>query len=327
MKSDNAPRLIITASIEDARVRVDQFLAAKMPHLSRSLISKFIKLGSITTHDGLAIKPSQLVVGSEQFYFTQPARTTSAMKAEPIPLPIIFSDEHIAVVDKPAGLVTHPGAGVNNGTLCNALLYHFPGMTVGNVERPGIVHRLDKDTSGLIVIAKTEEAHRNLSEQFKDRRVEKMYRALCHGEFDETRFELKTGHARHHHHRLKFSTKLSLEKCDGAHVRLAHTSFRVEKSRYGFTMLIAHLHTGRTHQIRAHLADRDHPLLGDELYGGKRVISAQVPEGLRLAIGALHGQALHAEALHFYHPKTGEHLKFTVEPPEHFLRVVRFFDE
>ena len=245
------------------------------------------------------------------------------MKAENIALPIIFSDEHIAVVNKPAGLITHPGAGVHNGTLCNALLYHFPGMVVGNAERPGIVHRLDKDTSGVMVVAKTEEAHRHLSEQFKDRRVEKIYRALCYGEFVETAFELKTGHARHQHNRLRFSTKISLEKCHGSHVRIAHTSFFVEKSQFGLSMLTAILHTGRTHQIRAHLADIDHPLLGDEIYGGKRVISGRVPEDLRAAIGELKGQALHAEVLRFFHPKYGEKLSFTVEPPEPFLRVAR----
>jgi 23S rRNA pseudouridine1911/1915/1917 synthase len=325
VKQNSERHLVIAASPSDARVRVDQFLVAKMPQYSRSLITKFIRQGAITTGDGMLVKPAHVVMGGELFHFILPAKTAATMQAEEIPLAIVYSDDHIAVINKPSGLVVHPGAGVQSHTLCNALLHHFPGMSIGNVERPGIVHRLDKDTSGIMVIAKTEQAHRHLSAQFKDRRVEKSYRALCFGEFAATSFDLKTGHARHHHNRLRFSTKLSLEKLNGMNVRLAHTSFRVEKCRFGMSLLTATLHTGRTHQIRAHLADIDHPLLGDDLYGGKRIISERVPEDLRNAIDALQGQALHAETLIFCHPKTLEQLSFTAELPAAFARITEFF--
>ncbi len=325
MKLSSEECLVLAASAGDARMRLDQFLAAKVPQYSRSLLGKFIKSGAITTHEGRRLKPAQLLTGTEVLHLVVPPKTPSNMKAENIALDIVYSDEHLAVINKHAGLIIHPGAGAYEGTLCNALLYHFPDMVVGNVQRPGIVHRLDKDTSGLIVIAKTETAHRHLSEQFKNRSVKKIYRVFCFGEFLETKFDLKTGHARHLRNRLRFSTKLSQESCNGQNVRFAHTSFRVEKNSFGLAMLTAELHTGRTHQIRAHLADIDHPLLGDDLYGGKRALSARVPDDLRGAIDELKGQALHAETLGFTHPISKEPLHFTSKLPPHLARISSSF--
>lgn len=309
-------QLEITASIDDAHKRVDQFLVLKMPAYSRSLIGKFIKAGAVTTRDGNRIKASQIIAGNEHFVVAVPRPEAASMKAQNIALDIVYSDDHLAVINKPAGLVIHPGAGVSDGTLCNALLYYFPGMTIGNIERPGIVHRLDKDTSGLIVIAKTEAAHRILSADFKERRVEKAYRMFCHGVPRATSFELKTGHARHPHYRLRFTTKISVDRCRGAEVRFAHTSFTVVAKAFGVAELKAVLHTGRTHQIRAHLADIDLPLLGDDLYGGKRALPSRMPDVMRAAIENLRGQALHAETLAFTHPITKEQLSFTAALPE-----------
>lgn len=317
--------VIITACADHARMRVDQFLVMQLPDYSRSLIAKFLKAGAITTRDGLDVKASQLINGTEEFIFARPTPTISGMLAQPLPLDIIYSDDHIAVINKPSGMITHPGAGVKDGTLCNALLHYFPGMAIGNALRPGIIHRLDKDTSGLIVVAKTEMAHRILSEDFKERRVKKNYRILCHGTFIEQAFMLKTGHARHPHHRLRFTTKIPLDKCHGQNVRMAHTDFVVVKNYLGIALLTAQIHTGRTHQIRAHLADIDHPILGDEIYGGKRALPSRAPEILRASVAELKGQALHAERLSFAHPITKEALNFFVPPPKDFSRVERIF--
>lgn len=309
----------IIARAQDKSERVDQFLTKMLPDHSRSSIAKLIKAGAVT-RNGVSIRPSQLVTGNEIFTVAVPKKPSCYMEAQDLPLDILYSDEHCAVVNKPAGMVAHPGAGVKDGTLCNALLFHFPELNLGNMERPGIVHRLDKETSGLLVIAKTESALRKLSEAFKERRVSKTYLAFAFGEFSESSFELKTGHIRHPHNRLKFFTKVLASPT----VRFAHTSFTVLQSRFGMALLNANLHTGRTHQIRAHLADIDHPLLGDALYGGARSMN-KAPEELKMAIAALNGQALHAESLAFPHPASGEVLYFTAPLPPHLERIAHFF--
>lgn len=313
----------IVAGPENKGERVDQFLTKKLPEHSRSAISKLIKTGFISRVDA-PIKASQLITGTEIFLVTKPEQEPWFMVAQNIPLEILYNDEHIAVINKPAGLVVHPGAGVKDGTLCNALLYHFPEIAIGDTTRPGIVHRLDKETSGLMVIAKTERALRSLSEDFKERRVTKIYRAFCIGEFFETSFELKTGHVRHPFHRLKFLTKLPVSKIARSEVRTAHTSFTVLRSAFGMASVKATLHTGRTHQIRAHLADIDHPLLGDELYGGKRPFP-KAPDELKDAIACLTGQALHAESLSFVHPITKERIDVNAPLPASLEKIDRYF--
>jgi 23S rRNA pseudouridine1911/1915/1917 synthase len=272
----------VTASLYDAGMRTDAFLAKKLT-LSRAQISTLIKAGHVMA-SGKIIKPSQLVLGKETFLVVFPKKEGGKLSAQAIPLDVLFSDAHLIIINKPVGLVVHPGAGAKDNTLCNALLFHFPDMEVGNTERPGIVHRLDKGTSGIMVIAKTHMVHQKLGDDFKHRRIKKIYRAFCFGEIVETKFDLVTGHMRHPYNRLKFFTKIAAPKIPSANVRLAHTSFEVVSKAYGISQLKAILHTGRTHQIRAHLSDNDHPLLGDELYGGKRLLSKLVPDNLAHAI-------------------------------------------
>lgn len=317
--------LKICADATDAGLRLDSFLAKKMPDYSRAWLTKLIKTGHVTSQASAAVKPAQTIVGNEIFLISLPEKAAGTMEPQPIALEILFSDEHLAIINKPAGLVVHPGAGVKDGTLCNALLYHFPDMTIGNAERPGIVHRLDKETSGIMVVAKTQAAHQILSADFKERRIKKIYRAFCWGELAEDRLELKTGHVRHPYNRLKFFTKVSVPKMPSANVRLAHTDIAVVNRRFGITEVRATLHTGRTHQIRAHLADIDHPLLGDELYGGKRSLLKSAPDDLRDAVEKLAGQALHAESLEFAHPIKKTKLRFEAKLSERLSTLSRFF--
>lgn len=305
---------VIQASQQDIGIRYDQFIQKNLSKTSRSQINKLIKNGHITLNGHLC-KPSQLIVGHEQFMVSLPEIKPAHITPQNIPLDILFSDDHIAVINKPAGLVVHPGAGVVDGTLCHALLYYFPDMAIGNECRPGIVHRLDKETSGVMVVAKTQEAHQILSDDFKYRRVNKIYRAFCYGEFKDASFELKTGHVRHPHHRMRFFTNILPPKTSLSNVRLAHSSFQVLKNGFGLAELRVILHTGRSHQIRAHLADIGHPLVGDELYGGKRDLPKSAPAHLKTAVGHLNGQALHAESLAFVHPITKMPLFFSADLP------------
>lgn len=316
--------LIYQASSEDAGTRLDVCLSGKFLAYSRAQIAKFIKSGAIRVNEQLA-KPSMNLLGSELISLVAPAAKKSSLEACPLPLEIIYSDEVIAVINKAAGLIVHPGAGVSQGTLCHALLYHFPHMAIGNEERPGIVHRLDKDTSGAMVIAKTHEAHAFLSAEFKDRKVEKIYKAWCFGELAQPKIELKTGHVRHPYNRLKFFTGLQAPHVLGKGVRLAHTSIALVHKRYGLSQVEASLHTGRTHQIRAHLADIGHPLLGDKIYGGTRTWPSSTDPELVLAVASLKGQALHASSLSFRHPLTKERLCFEAPLPAHLALLEAIF--
>jgi 23S rRNA pseudouridine1911/1915/1917 synthase len=316
--------IIYKVSSTDAGLRLDACLAGKLLGHSRAQITKFIKLGAILVN-GRPSKPSMSLLGSERISFTMPCAKKATLEKEALPLDIIYSDDAIAVINKPSGLVVHPGAGVHKGTLCNALLYHFPDMAIGNEERPGIVHRLDKDTSGVMVVAKTHEAHQFLSAEFKERRVAKIYKAWCFGDLRPARIELKTGHVRHPHNALKFFTGIAEPQILGKGVRMAHTSVAVVHRRDGLCAIEATLHTGRTHQIRAHLADIGHPLLGDSLYGGARATPRGMDPELLVAIAGLKGQALHAASLSFRHPVTKEPLFFNAPLPSHLEKLDALF--
>lgn len=320
MTINHAHNLTIQADVSDQGQRIDAFLAKKLAPYSRAQVTRLIKAGLVTC-GGSPIKSSQMVVAHADFIVVIPKPAPSSLVPQNIALNILYSDEHIAVINKAKGMIVHPGAGVIDGTLCNALMYHFPDMNIGNEERPGIVHRLDKDTSGVMVVAKTHQAHQVLSDDFKERRVKKIYRAFCQGEIQKSRFSLITGHARHPHNRFKFSTKLETPQAGSSHVRLAHTDCVVLGRKFSITEVHCELHTGRTHQIRAHLADIGHPLLGDELYGGRRILSSSVPVELRNLVGQLQGQALYAEILEFAHPVTQEKLSFTAPLPEHMAAL------
>lgn len=310
---------LLKTSISDAGSRLDTFLAATLK-LSRSQVARLIKEGAITLNDRAA-KPSLSLRPDEAVRIVRLEQPASTIIPQNIPLDILYSDEAIAVINKACGLVVHPGAGVYDQTLCNALLFHFPAMSVGDQRRPGIVHRLDKNTSGVMIVAKTHHAHQFLSAEFRERRVEKIYRAFCHGELMSDRLELKTGHMRHPKNPLKFYTKIPWPKAEISSIRRAHTTVEVINRSCGISAIRVTLHTGRTHQIRAHLADSNFPLCGDTLYGGARSLSHHAPQELRQALAHLEGQALHAETISFNHPVSHERMSFCAPLPKALLSL------
>ena len=241
---------------------------------------------------------------------TIPAPKPAGALPEDIPLRIVHEDPFLLVVDKPAGMVVHPAAGHSGGTLVNALLHHCRDLSgIGGVLRPGIVHRLDKETSGLLVVAKSDEAHRGLAGQFKRREVRKTYQAIVYGDpkTDGGRIEAPVG--RHPTDRKRMSTQSRRGKG-------AATVWRVRERFGAFSLLEVEIETGRTHQIRVHLADIGHPVVGDRIYGGAGRSRTVADPGVRARIRALDRQALHARRLSFAHPVTGEALQFTAPLPE-----------
>jgi 23S rRNA pseudouridine1911/1915/1917 synthase len=290
---------------EDAGARLDAFLAARVEGVSRSTLKRVIEDGDALV-GGLAAKPSLKLKGGERVEVELPAPPPSEVEPEEIPLDILHEDEEVVVVNKPAGLVVHPAAGVHSGTLANALAFHFGQLSGGASLRPGIVHRLDRDTSGVIVVAKTARAHESLSEQFRERTVFKSYVALVHGVTKEERGKIEEPLARDPRNR----TRMAVVRTG----RAALSLWRVRQRFTRFTLLDVQIKTGRTHQIRVHLAWIKHPVVGDETYGGGRDKTVPDPP-LRARINALGRQFLHAERLGFHHPAGGEWMSFTAPLP------------
>src|SRR4030095_10409137 len=232
---------------------------------------------------------------------------------EDIPLDIVFEDDHIIVINKPAGLVVHPAAGINSGTLANGLAYHFQQLSNADSIRPGIVHRLDKDTSGLLVAAKTEAAHENLGDQFRAREVFKSYCALVYGVVKQESGRIEQPIARDPRNRTRMAIV--------AGGRGALSLYKVRRSYDSFTLLDVELKTGRTHQIRVHLSWFKHPVVGDELYAGGRDNNVQDVQ-LRARIRKLHRQFLHAEELGFRHPQSGEQMRFVAPLPQELTSLL-----
>ena len=278
---------------EDEGQRLDRFVADHLPSLSRSQVQKLITDGHVTLSDGRA-KPALAVWDGLVIDVTLPQATQASPAAEDIPVEILYEDADLAAINKPAGLVVHPGAGHASGTLVNALLHHLTGLSgVGGVERPGIVHRLDRGTSGVLVVAKNDSAHRELSRQFHDREVVKEYVALVWGALPPgTTLSQPIG--RDPRRRQKMSTR--------AHrARPAETRVLQVEALGGVSFVRLSIGTGRTHQIRVHLSEAGHPVVGDDLYGGGR---HSVPPRLA-AIVRLKRPFLHAARLAFTHPSTG----------------------
>ncbi|MBX7149774.1 RluA family pseudouridine synthase [bacterium] len=239
-------------------MRLDLYLSQNHP-LSRSQIARLIKEGHVLVN-GLPAKPSYSVLDSDKVVLNIPAVKPSPLTPHDLPLDILYEDKNLAVINKPAHLVVHPGAGHKEATLTQALLYHFKGLsTIGGVERPGIVHRLDKGTSGVMLVAKNDKTHLKLSELFKNHSIEKTYLALCYGKFKNKKGTIKTGIARSLSNRKKFSVS---EKG-----KIAISHYEVLKEKYGLSLVEVKIETGRTHQIRVHLTHLGHPLVGDETYG------------------------------------------------------------
>lgn len=308
--------LNLRVDAESAGKRLDSFLAASISGWSRSRLQKLIEDQDVLVNDAPAKASYKLRDGDEVDVdlIEMPA---AVFEPEDIPLDIVFEDEYLAVINKPAGMVVHPGAGVQSGTLANAIAFHFRLLGSGSGgNRVGIVHRLDKDTSGLIVVAKTDEIHEALSEQFRERGVYKSYVALVHGATDQNTGKIEASIARNKHNRLRMKVATS--------GRSALSLWKV-RSRYDkFTLLDVEIKTGRTHQIRVHLAYINHPVVGDEIYNEGRDKTVNDPD-IKRAIASLGRFFLHAEKLSFTHPQTGERLDFSQElPPElkEFLQVL-----
>lgn len=296
--------------------RVDVVLAQLFPDFSRSQLTTWLKEGAITL-DQRSCKPKEKVYGGERIELRITFTAKNAeLKGEDIPLDIVFEDEHLLVVNKPAGLVAHPGAGNSEHTLVNALLYHAPCLQ--NLPRAGIVHRLDKDTTGLLIVAKTLIAYTSLVRQMQAREIQRHYLALVHGHVIGGG-TIDTFYGRHPRNRLKMAV------C--THGRQAITQFTVEKQYHYFTLLNVSLMTGRTHQIRVHMAHLNHPVVGDPLYGGQARVPAGITDDVRQTIKQFKRQALHARTLSFAHPHSQTMLTFTAPLPDDFQLLLTSFDK
>lgn len=289
-------------------VRLDAYIAKKREDLSRVMVQKLIENGNVLV-DGKKRKISYKVQVGEVIELDIPEAKETGIKAEDIPLDIVYEDEDIIVVNKPKGMVVHPANGNPDGTLVNAIMAHCKGSLsgIGGEIRPGIVHRLDKDTSGLLIVAKNDKAHINMSEQIKNREVKKIYIALVRGVVPENEATINMPIGRS----TKDRKKMAVRK-DG---KEAITHFKVLKRYANYTLLEVKIDTGRTHQIRVHMAEIGHPVVGDMVYSnGKNEFGVQ-------------GQMLHAKSLDFKHPITGKQMHLEAEVPEGFVFVLNQLDE
>jgi 23S rRNA pseudouridine1911/1915/1917 synthase len=299
---------MVPADVEGTRL--DLFLASVLPEHSRSQIQRLIKEGRIRV-EGREAKPNHSVRAGQSVTVDVPEPVEATPRAEALPLPILYQDSDLIVVDKPAGMVVHPAAGHSSGTLVNALLHHVDDLSgIGGEKRPGIVHRLDRGTSGLMVVAKHDAAHEELSRQFREREVEKEYYALVWGEVQAGR-RIDAPIGRDPGNRKKMSARARRSR--EAVTRI----LRAERLK-ALTLIQVAIHTGRTHQIRVHLSAIGHPIVGDPLYGG---VHRRVPGDIR-AVTHLDRPFLHAARLAFTHPRDGRRMAFASELPPDLQRVL-----
>lgn len=292
----------ITLTVGQEGQRLDKLLANALPDLTRSAVQNLIAQGLVEAGGRKAAKNAKLPVGA-QLTVTLPDPKPLAAQAENIPLSIVYEDGDLLVVHKPKGMVVHPAPGNETGTLVNALLFHCGQSLSGinGVLRPGIVHRIDKDTSGLLIVAKNDKAHQGLAQQIQAHTFTREYRAIVYGPIKEDAGTVNKPLGRHKTDRKKMAVLL-----DSPTARQAVTHYFVEERLPGFTYLRLRLETGRTHQIRVHMASLGHPVAGDPVYGPKKVITS------------LSGQCLHAGKIGFQHPSTGEYLEFEAPLPPYF---------
>jgi len=293
---------------EDSGTRIDVFLASRLDLFSRAQIQKAIAGGSVHLNN-LLVKAGQRLREGDQLVFEPPPVASYDVAPENIPLDVVYEDSYLLVIDKPAGLVVHPAAGNYQGTLVHALLFHCQDLSgIGGVMRPGIVHRLDKGTSGLMVVAKTDAAHQGLAAQFKRHEVKKTYQALVYGDVKGEAGAIDAPVGRDTVDRKKMSTRTRRGK-------EARTSWQVGE-RYGaITLLQVDIETGRTHQIRVHLHHANHPIVGDAVYGGASRVKALTNPLLKEKVKMLNRPALHSSQLSFTHPVTSRPLSFSAPLP------------
>ena len=301
--SDEAKTIELIAPKEAARLRLDQFLARELTQFSRSRLQQLIREKFVTVNESPA-RPRDPVRAGDRIVVNEPPPEKIETRAEAIPLDVLYEDEDLIVINKSAGLVVHPGAGQREHTLVNALLHHFPKLSgIGGKERPGIVHRLDKETSGCLVVAKTDVAHRGLAAQFEARTIEKIYLALVAGKLRRRTGTIEEKIGRHPVDRQRMSVA-------SKRGRAAKTEYRVINASDEMSLLECKLHSGRTHQIRVHLHHLGHPVLGDKVYGAK--FAKTFPR-----------QMLHAWKLGFQHSRTDEWKNFEAPLPPDFKAAIK----
>jgi 23S rRNA pseudouridine1911/1915/1917 synthase len=294
-------------------MRLDAFLREKFPVASRSALQRLIEEGHVRVN-GKPTKPTHAPRAGEEIEVHWPEARPAVAQPEKIPLNILFEDKSLLVVNKPAGLVVHPAAGHEEHTLVNALLHHCKGSLsgIGGVARPGIVHRLDKETSGCMVVAKNDETHLALSEQFAAREVEKIYQALVCGEPRRPAGEIHAAIARHPTHRKRMAVS------DESSGRAAHTSYKILERLHAATLMEAQIHTGRTHQVRVHFQFIGHPIVGDTTYGARQNLRLK-----ELTNYAAPRVMLHAKELSFTHPVRKKIVKFDAPLPADFKAALK----
>ncbi|MEI8134795.1 MAG: RluA family pseudouridine synthase [bacterium] len=302
--------------------RIDQYIARMVANTSRSKVQEGLETGAVSVNGEVHTRGSYKIKGGDEIELRIPSRGRMKAEAEDIPIDIVFEDEDMIVINKAAGMVVHPTLATNSGTLVNALLHHIENLSEesDDSDRPGIVHRLDKDTSGLIVVAKNEEAHRNLAKQFFLHTAHRVYNAICWG-IPKTRFgKIETLIGRHPKDRKKFAVVYENGK-------LAITEYFVSEEFKGFSLIELKLQTGRTHQIRVHMQHIGHPVFGDVTYGGRAMMTVRhdVPKFKQWAEHLLDDfprQALHAKTLRLHHPRTGDLMEWTTDLPEDMQDVI-----
>jgi 23S rRNA pseudouridine1911/1915/1917 synthase len=296
--NENSTPVQLIVSANEAKLRLDQFLAKRLPEFSRSRLQQLIRDGFVRLNNSTS-RPRHIVRGGDKIELVEPPLEKIETLPEQIPLEVLFEDNDLIVINKPAGLVVHPGAGHRKHTLVNALLNHCATLSgIGGKERPGIVHRLDKETSGCLVVAKNDTAHRELSKQFTERTVEKIYLALVAGKLPKATGVIEAKIGRHPVHRQRM-------RATALRGRAARTEYRVVRSSERASLIECRLHSGRTHQIRVHLHHLGHSVLGDKVYAPP--LAKDFPR-----------QMLHAWKLGFRHPRTQEWKSFEAPLPADF---------
>jgi 23S rRNA pseudouridine1911/1915/1917 synthase len=312
MPQHQLPKTLLVAP-EDAGKRLDQFLTVRLEPISRARVQEMIAEGKALVNDSPAKASMKLRGGERISVLGEAQRAPLKAIAEEIPLDIVYEDDDLAVINKPAGMMVHAGAGAtddarNRGTLVNALLYHLQSLSgIGGELRPGIVHRLDKETSGLILVAKNDESHRKLSAQFAAREVKKKYVALVHGWVKKDSGTLAQSISRDPARRMKMTTRIEGGRAAVTHFRVAR---RLDTKFGKFTLLDVKIDTGRTHQIRVHVSTMGHPIVGDTTYGAPKQVRG------KNAVTVLPRNFLHAAELEFQHPRTGESISLKSELPK-----------
>ena len=315
---DDSTTFRLTVPVQKDNERVDRFVSDALEHLTRSRVQALIKAGMVSINGNDCKANTRVHRGDELRIFMPPPEITEAVPQE-LPLDIVYEDSELIVINKPPNLVVHPGVGNPDQTLVNGLLYHCTDLSgVGGIERPGVVHRIDKDTSGLLVFSKTDTAHQALSIQFRNHTIDRRYRCMVHGLLPMQQGTIETVYGRHPTDRKKFSSKLVNQG------KQAITHWRILESFGGWiTLLELKLETGRTHQIRVHMADAGYPVVGDQMYGATTRKAAQTGDPyLQDILKPIKRQMLHAYRLGFNHPVTNKKILFQAPDPNDFAHLL-----